>query len=180
MARAFKIQFWETFSTTRTYNILTENQYKLPNSNDGCMRLRAPTACPEWNEGMEDDKKVLHWLSQNAGLTSECVTQVIEPFARRQLENAISGKTWNKAAKRAATKQVSQPPPRPIKAVESTTAPLPSTFEQYTLLDRLSDAAKAKTQPRDDAMIVDEPVKPVAGSSKHPDDMDIIDGELIY
>ena len=29
-------------------------------------------------------------------------------------------------------------------------------------------------------MIVDEPVKPVAGSSKHPDDTDVIDGELIY
>ena len=51
MALAFKIGFWETFSTTGTYDILTENQYKLPNSNDGCMRLRAPTACPEWNKG---------------------------------------------------------------------------------------------------------------------------------
>ena len=128
---------------------------------------------------MEDDEKVLHWLSQNTGLTSECVT-VIKPFARQQVENAISGKMWNEAAKCAATKQVSQPPPRPVKAVESTTAPSPGTFKQYTLLDRLSDTAKAKTQPRDDAMIVDEPVKPVAGSSKHPDDMDVIDGELIY
>ena len=140
------------------------------------MRLRAPTACPKWNEGMEDDKKVLHWLSQNAGLTSECIAEVIEPFARWRAENAISGKTWKEAAKHAATKQVSRLPPHPVKAVESTTAPLLGTFEQYTLLDRLSDAAKAKTQPRDDAMIVDEPVKPVAGSSKHPDDMDVING----
>ena len=29
-------------------------------------------------------------------------------------------------------------------------------------------------------MVVDEPVKPVAGSGKHPDDMDIVNGELIY
>ena len=29
-------------------------------------------------------------------------------------------------------------------------------------------------------MIVDEPAKPVAGSSKHPDDVDVIDSELIY
>ena len=157
------------FSATGTYDILTDNQYKLPNSNDGCMRLRAPTACPEWTEGTEDDEKILHWLSQNAGLTSECVAEVIELFARWQLENAISGKTWNEAAKCAATKQVSRPPPRPIKAVESTTAPSPSTFKQYTLLNWLSDTAKAKTQPRDDAMIINEPVKPVAGSSKHPD-----------
>ena len=70
------------------------------------MQLRAPTACPEWNEGMEDDEKVLHWLSQNAELTSECIAEVIEPFARRQLENAISGKMWNEAAKCAAVKQV--------------------------------------------------------------------------
>ena len=138
------------------------------------MRLRAPTTCPKWNEGTEDDEKVLHWLSQNAGLTSECIAEVIELFARRQSENAISGKTWNEAAK-----QVSRPPPRPIKAVESTTAPSPGTFEQYTLLNRLSDTAKVKTQPHDDTMIVDEPVKPVAGSSKHPDDTDVIDGELI-
>ena len=95
------------FSATRTYDILMDNQYKLPNSNDGCMQLRAPTASPEWTKGMGDDEKILHWLSQNAGLTSECVAEVIEPFARWQLENAISGKMWNEAAKRAATKQVS-------------------------------------------------------------------------
>ena len=71
------------FSTTRTYNILTDNQYKLPNSNDGCMQLRAPTTCPEWTKGTEDDEKILHWLSQNAGLTSECVAEVIKLFTRR-------------------------------------------------------------------------------------------------
>ena len=126
------------------------------------------------------DEKILHWLSQNAGLTSECVAELIKPFARWWSENAISGKTWNEAAKHAATKQVSRPPPRPIKSVESTTAPSPGTFEQYTLLDRLSAAEIVKTQPCDNTMIVDEPVKPVAGSSKHPDDMDVIDSELIY
>ena len=135
MAHAFGIRFWETFNAPGTYDILTDNQYKLPNSNDGCMQLRAPTACPKWNEGMDEDEIILHWLSKNAGLTSECVTEVIEPFARRRLENAITGKTWNEAAKRAAVKQVMQPPPHPVKAVESTTAPSPGTFEQYTLLD---------------------------------------------
>ena len=87
---------------------------------------------------------------------------------------------WNEAANCAAAKQVTGPPPHPVKAVELTTALLPGTFKQYTLLDRLSDAAKAQTKPSDDAMIIKEPVKPVAGSSKHPDNMDIIDGELIY
>ena len=83
MAHAFKIRFWETFNAPGTYDILTDNQYKLPNSNDGCMWLRAPTTCPEWNEGTEDDEKVLHWLSQNAGLTSECVAEVVEPLTRQ-------------------------------------------------------------------------------------------------
>ena len=106
MVCAFRIRFWEMFNAPRTYNILTNNQYKLPNSNDGCMWLRAPTACPEWNKGTEEDEKVLHWLSRNAGLTSECVTEVIELFARRRSENAISGKMWNEAAKHAAAKQV--------------------------------------------------------------------------
>ena len=163
------------FNAPSTYDILTDNQYKLPNSNDGCMQLRAPTACPKWNKGTDEDEKVLHWLSKNAGLTSECVTEVIELFARRRLENAITGKTWNEAAK-----QVTQPPPRTVKAVESTTAPSSGTFEQYTLLEQLSDAANVQTKPIDNTMVIDEPVKPVAGSSKHPDDMDVIDGELIY
>ena len=82
MAHAFRIRFWETFSAPGTYDILTDNQYKLPNSNDGCRWLRVPTTCPEWNEGTDEDITVLHLLSKYAGLTSECITEVIEPFAR--------------------------------------------------------------------------------------------------
>ena len=84
---------------------------------------------------------------------------------------------WNEAAKHAATKQVMQPPPHPPKAVEPTTAPLSSKFDQYTLLARLSDA-EALAKPLDDAMVVNEPAKP--GSSKHPDNVDVVDSELIY
>ena len=106
MACAFRIRFWETFNAPGMYDILTDNQHKLPNSNDGCMWLRAPTTCPKWNEGTDEDVIILHWLSKNAGLTSECVTEVIKLFTRRQLENAITGKMWNEAAKCAAVKQV--------------------------------------------------------------------------
>ena len=49
MAHAFKIKSWETFSTPGYYDILTDGQHKMPNSNDGCMQLRASTACPERN-----------------------------------------------------------------------------------------------------------------------------------
>ena len=72
-----------------------------------------------------------------------------------------------------------QPPPHPAKAVELTTALSSGEFDQYTLLTQLSDA-EAQTKPLDNAMVIDEPVKPVAGTSKHPNDVDIIDGELIY
>ena len=86
---------------------------------------------------------------------------------------------WNEATKRAAAKQVMRPPPHPPKAVELTTALLRGKFDQYMLLDRLSDV-EAQAKPLDDAMVVNEPAKPVAGSSKHPDDVDVIDSELIY
>ena len=147
------------------YDILTDNQYKLPNSNGGCMQLRAPTAYSTWNEGTDKDIAVLHWLSKNASLTSECITEVIEPFTRQRSENATTGATWNEAAKHAAAKQVMRPPPHPLKAVGSTSAPLHGKFNQYTLLDQLADA-EAQSKPLDDAMVIDEPAKPVAGSSK--------------
>ena len=72
-----------------------------------------------------------------------------------------------------------RPPPRPAKAVEPTTALSSSKLDQYTLLTRLSDA-EAQAKPLDDAMVIDEPAKPVAGSSKHPNDEDIVDSELRY
>ena len=106
MAHAFKIIFWEMFNIPGYYNILTDGQYKMPNSNDGCMWLRAPTACPEWKEGTDKDVKILQWLSMHAGLTSECVSEVIEPFAKWQAEKTTKGMMWNEAAKHAAARQV--------------------------------------------------------------------------
>ena len=129
MAHVFKIKFWEMFSTPGYYDILTDNQYKMPNSNDGCMQLRAPTTCPKWNEGTDEDTKVLQWLSKHAGLTSECISGVIEPFTRQRVENAMTGTMWNEAAKHAAERQVMQPPPCPAKVVELNTALLSSAFE---------------------------------------------------
>ena len=40
--------------------------------------------------------------------------------------------------------------------------------------------AEAQSKPLDDAMVIDGPVKLVAGSSKHPNDVGIVNGELIY
>ena len=71
------------------------------------------------------------------------------------------------------------PPPHPAKIVEPNTVLLNSAFKQYTLLDQLVDM-EMQSKPLDDAMVIDEPVKPIAGSSKHPNDMDVVNGELIY
>ena len=91
----------------------------------------------------------------------------------------MKGTTWNEAAKCAAARQVMQPPPHLAKVVEPNIALSSSAFKQYTLLDQLAEV-DAQSKPLDDAMVIDEPVNLVAGSSKHPDDMDIVDSELIY
>ena len=106
MAHAFKIKFWDTFNIPGYYDILTDGQYELPNSNDGYMQLRAPTTCPKWNEGTDEDAKVLQWLHIHTGLTSECVSEVIELFTKQRVENTTTGMMWNEAAKCAAARQV--------------------------------------------------------------------------
>ena len=127
---------------------------------------------------MHEDVKILQWLSIHAGLTSECGSEVIEPFAEWQVENTTKGTTWNEAEKHAATRQVMWPP-HPAKIVEPNTALSSSAFKQYTLLDQLTEA-EAQSTSTGDAMVINEPAKPVAGLSKHPDDADVMDGELIY
>ena len=82
---------------------------------------------------------------------------------------------WNEVAKCAATRQVMQPPPHPAKVVEPNTALSSSAFKQYTLLNLLTEA-----EAQSKSMVIDELVNPVAGPSKHPDNADIVDGELIY
>ena len=49
-----------------------------------------------------------------------------------------------------------------------------SVFEQYTLLNRLTEA-EAQLTSTGNVMIVNQPVKPVAGLSNHPDDTGIVD-----
>ena len=116
--------------------------------------------------------KNFQWLSIHAGLTSECVSEVIEPFPKWPVENTTNSTMWNEAVKHAATRQVMQPPPCPTKVVEPNTASLRSAFKQYTLLDQLAEV-EAQSKPLDNAIIIDEPAKPVAGSSKHPDIVDV-------
>ena len=88
--------------------------------------------------------------------------------------------TWNEAAKHTATRQSMQLPPCPTKVVAPTAASSSSIFEQTTLLDRLTET-EVQLASTNDNIVIDEPVKPVAGSSKHPDDQEfVVDGELLY
>ena len=58
---------------------------------------------PAIRQEPDKDAKILQWLSIHAGLTSECVSEVIEPFAKQQAENTMNG---NEAAKHVAARQV--------------------------------------------------------------------------
>ena len=92
----------------------------------------------------------------------------------------MNGMMWNEAAKHAVTRQSMRLLPHPTKVVAPTAASSSSIFEQTTLLNRLTEA-EAQLASNDNDMVIDEPVKPVAGLSKHPDDQEfIVDGELLY
>ena len=142
------------------------------------MRLRARTACPEWVEGNEADEKILRWLSTHAGLTSECVMEVIEPFTKRRSENLTHGMTWNEAAKRAASRKTAQLPSRAILTALPGSAITPKPIGQDSTSDTVTEPQLLKL---DDDMVIDEPAKPVAGPSTHPDEPEFIaDGDLMY
>ena len=75
-----------------------------------------------------------------------------------------------------ATRQVMWPPP--AKIVEPNIASSSNAFKQYTLLNQLTEV-EAQSTSTGNAMVINEPTKPIAGPSKHPDDTDV-DDELIY
>ena len=47
------------------------------------------------------------------------------------------------------------------------------------MLNQLTEV-EDQSKSMDNAMVVNKPEKLVAGLSKHPDNMDVVDGELIY
>ena len=85
---------------------------------------------------------------------------------------------WNKAAKQAAARQSMQLPPHPTKVAAPTATSSSSTLKQQPLLDRLT---KSWLTLNDNDMVVDDPAKPAAGWSKHPDDPEFItNSDLLY
>ena len=105
-----------------------------------------------------EPSSIAQWLGDNAGLTTQLVEEVVEPYAARHAEHLLAGTTWNEAAKRAFQKRK----PRAI-TTSKTVAPHP---EQVPSL--LQWVTENKSLDQNDAMVIDEPDHPVASSSTRP------------
>ena len=66
-----------------------------------------------------------------------------------------------------------QPLPCPAKVVAPNTASSSSVVEEYTLLDRLTEAEPQSTS-MGNAMVINKPAKPIAGLSKHRQQINIL------
>ena len=71
-----------------------------------------------------------------------------------------------------------QPPPHPTKVAVPTAPSSASKLERQPLLNRLTEP---QVIPTDDNMVINEPAKPVASLSKHPDNQEfVVDSELLH
>ena len=118
------------------------------------MRLNAHKKCPLLKTDLEPSS-LAQWLGDNAGLTTQLVEEAVEPYAAWRAEHLSAGTTWNEAAKRAYQKRK----PHAI-TTSKTVAPHP---EQVPSL--LQQVTENKSLNQNDAMVIDKPDHPVAGSS---------------
>ena len=70
---------------------------------NGCLQLSAHKKCPPLESDLEESSLV-QWLRDNAGLTTQLVEEIIEPYAAQYAEHLCIGTTWNEAAKWAIQK----------------------------------------------------------------------------
>ena len=116
------------------------------------MRLNAHKKCPQLEMDLEPSS-LAQWLGDNAGLTTQLVEEVVEPYTARRAEHLSAGTTWNEAAKRASQKCM----PCPI-TTSKMVAPHPEKIP--SLLQRVTEN---KSLDQNDDMIIDEPDHSVAG-----------------
>ena len=90
--------------------------------------------------------------------TTQLVEEVVEPYAARHAEHLSASTTWNEAAKRAYQK-------RKPRAITTGKTVAPHLEQVPSLLQRV---AENKSLDQNDAMVIDEPDHPVAGSSTRP------------
>ena len=156
-SKVFKLQFWKLFALNNWFKILTNDSFSHKGSINGCMWLNAHKKCPPLETDLEPSS-LAQWLGDNAGLTTQLVEEVVKPYASRRAKHLLAGTTWNKAAKRAYQKRK----PRAI-TTGKTVAPHPE--QMPSLLQRVTES---KSLEQNDAMVIDEPDHPVAGSSARP------------
>ena len=102
-SKVFKLQFWKLFALNDWFKILMNDLFSHKGSVNGCMRLNAHKKCPPLETDLEPSS-LAQWLGDNAGLTTQLVEEVIEPYAARCAKHLSAGTTWNEAAKRAFQK----------------------------------------------------------------------------
>ena len=71
-SKVFKLQFWKLFALN--------DLFSHKGSVNGCMRLNAHKKCPPLKMDLEPSS-LTQWLGDNAGLTTQLVEEVIEPYA---------------------------------------------------------------------------------------------------
>ena len=98
------------------------------------------------------------WLGDNAGLTTQLVEEVVELYVAWRAEHLSAGTTWKEAAKQAFQK-------RKPRAVTTSKMVAPHPEQIPSLLQRVTES---KSLDQNNAMVIDEPDHPVAGSSTNP------------
>ena len=121
------------------------------------MRLNVHKKCLPLETDLEPSS-LAQWLGDNASLTTQLVEEVVEPYTARRAKHLLAGTTWNEAAKRAFQKH------NPCAITTSQTV-APRLEQIPSLLQRVTEK---KSLDQNDAMIINEPDHPVAGSSTCP------------
>ena len=153
-SKVFKLQFWKLFALNDWFKILTNDSFSHKGSVNSYMRLNAHKKCSLLETDLEPSS-LAQWLGDNAGLTTQLVEEVVEPYAARRAKHLSASTTWNEAAKRAFQKHK----PR-TNTTSKTVAPHP---EQIPSL--LQQVTENKSLDQNDAMVINEQDHPVAGSS---------------
>ena len=77
--------------------IQSKRQHKRLHATEHTQKV--PTA-----QDILEPSSLMQWLGDNAGLTTQLVEEVVEPYAARHAKHLLLGTTWNEAAKWASQK----------------------------------------------------------------------------
>ena len=97
----------------------------------------------------------MQWLGDNAGLTTQLVEEVVEPYTAQRAEHLSAGTTWNEAAKLVSQKH------KPC-AITTGKMVVPHPEQVPSLLQWVTEN---KSLDQNDDMVIDEPDHAVASSS---------------